>query len=95
MPITHTDIEHLAKLSRLQLTVQEISQLTNELANILDYVKKVNELASKVTSQSELTAPALRADQVSGFMQNDQLIVADKADNNKLIKVPPVFGQDK
>ncbi|MFH1867258.1 MAG: Asp-tRNA(Asn)/Glu-tRNA(Gln) amidotransferase subunit GatC [Patescibacteria group bacterium] len=94
MSLQKSEVENLAKLARLQLTDQEISRLTNELADILNYVGKVNELASKVTSKLESTESALRADQIRTFTEEDKLLIVDKTDKNKLIKAPPVFGQN-
>ncbi len=93
MSLPKSEVEHLSKLARLQLTDQEINRLSKELADILDYVGKVNKLASKVNSQSETVDSALRADQVRKFSLDENLLIADKTDQHKLIKAPPVFGQ--
>jgi aspartyl-tRNA(Asn)/glutamyl-tRNA(Gln) amidotransferase subunit C len=47
MKITQQEVEHVAKLGRLELTEQEKASLTDQLSNILTYVEKLNELDTK------------------------------------------------
>jgi aspartyl-tRNA(Asn)/glutamyl-tRNA(Gln) amidotransferase subunit C len=44
MPITREQVEHVARLARLDLREDEIAQLTDELGAILEAVSKVAEL---------------------------------------------------
>ncbi|MCX7842250.1 MAG: Asp-tRNA(Asn)/Glu-tRNA(Gln) amidotransferase subunit GatC, partial [Clostridia bacterium] len=44
MKITKDTIEHVAGLSRLNLTEEEKERLTYEMENIINYVDKLNEL---------------------------------------------------
>ncbi len=47
MKITRSEVEHVAKLARLELSDQEKEKLTDQLSNILTYVEKLNELDTK------------------------------------------------
>ena len=47
MKITQQEVEHVAKLARLDLSAQEKETLTQQLSNILTYVEKLNELDTK------------------------------------------------
>lgn len=47
MKITKQEVEHVAKLARLELSEQEKEMLTGQLSNILTYVEKLNELDTK------------------------------------------------
>ena len=47
MKITKQEVEHVAKLGRLELSDQETDRLTDQLSNILTYVEKLNELDTK------------------------------------------------
>ncbi len=47
MKITKQEVEHVAKLARLDLSAQEKEKLTQQLSNILTYVEKLNELDTK------------------------------------------------
>ncbi len=44
MPISRKDVEHVAKLARLQLTAAEVEQMTRELGTVLDYVARLDSL---------------------------------------------------
>ncbi len=47
MKITRLEVEHVAKLARLELSGQEKEMLTDQLSNILTYVEKLNELDTR------------------------------------------------
>ena len=47
MKITKQEVEHVAKLARLELSGQEKENLTDQLSNILTYVEKLNKLDTK------------------------------------------------
>ena len=47
MKISRQEVEHVAKLARLELSEQEKEKLTDQLSNILTYVEKLNELDTK------------------------------------------------
>ena len=47
MKITKKEVEHVAKLARLELSQEESGRLTDQLSNILTYVEKLNELDTK------------------------------------------------
>ncbi|OLS13104.1 MAG: glutamyl-tRNA(Gln) amidotransferase subunit C [Promethearchaeota archaeon CR_4] len=42
--LTEKDTEHVAMLARIQLTPEEITSFTQQLNNILDYFKKLEEI---------------------------------------------------
>ncbi|HET6364890.1 MAG TPA: Asp-tRNA(Asn)/Glu-tRNA(Gln) amidotransferase subunit GatC [Nitrospirota bacterium] len=44
MKITKKEVEHVARLARLELSEQEKETLTDQLSNILTYVEQLNEL---------------------------------------------------
>ncbi len=44
MKISKQEVEHVAKLARLELSEEEKEKLTDQLSNILTYVEKLNEL---------------------------------------------------
>ena len=47
MKITKQEVEHVAKLARLELSEQEKEKLTDQLSNILTYVETLNSLDTK------------------------------------------------
>jgi aspartyl-tRNA(Asn)/glutamyl-tRNA(Gln) amidotransferase subunit C len=47
MKISKQEVEHVARLARLELSEQDKDRLTDQLSNILTYVEKLNELDTK------------------------------------------------
>lgn len=47
MKISKQEVEHVAKLARLEFSDQEKDKLTEQLSGILTYVEKLNELDTK------------------------------------------------
>lgn len=94
--ITTNDVRHLAQLSNLQLSDDEITSLQTDLANILDYIDQLNEIdTSGVEPTYQVTGleNVWRDDAVdpSTVTREDLLALAsDQADNS--IKVPQVFA---
>lgn len=44
MKITHSEVEHVARLARLNFSQNEIDGFTGQLNSILDYIAKLGEL---------------------------------------------------
>lgn len=65
MKISKQEVEHVAKLARLELSEQEKEKLTDQLSNILTYVEKLNELD---TNGVESTSHVL---DISNVMRDD------------------------
>jgi len=54
--ISKQEVEHIAKLARLELSQEELEKMQKELGTILDYVKMLNKLdVSDVESSSRST----------------------------------------
>lgn len=47
MKITKQEVEHVAKLARLELSEQQKDMFTDQLSKILTYVEQLNELDTK------------------------------------------------
>ena len=44
MKISKKEVEHIAKLARLEFTEDELNRFTEQLSTILNYVSKLNEI---------------------------------------------------
>ena len=94
--ITTNDVRHLAQLSNLQLSDDEITSLQTDLANILDYIDQLNEIdTSGVEPTYQVTGleNVWRDDTVdAGAVTREDLLAlaSDQADNS--IKVPQVLA---
>lgn len=65
MSITVKDVQHVAKLARLQLSQDEEATLTEQMNAILQYAEKLNEL------DTEHVKPTTHVLQVSNVMRDD------------------------
>ena len=85
--ITNDDVRHLAQLSSLQLTDDEIVHLQVDLANILAYIDQLNELD---TTGVEPTY------QVTGLenVWRDDLVSTSDANREVLLGLAPETGDN-
>lgn len=100
MKLTTEDVEHIAKLARLDLTDQEKERYTAELSAILSYVERLQELdTTNVEPTMHLTPElsALRPDTISQIdvTTRARLIAAFPSVKADMLAVPPVFSEYK
>jgi aspartyl-tRNA(Asn)/glutamyl-tRNA(Gln) amidotransferase subunit C len=98
MSITAADVDRVATLARLDLTVDERTRLAAELPRILDYAAQVLEVDTAGVSPMSHVAAAgatpLRHDEERASLQRDDVLRAS-ADHDAatgLFKVPRVLG---
>ncbi len=93
MPISRKDVEHVAKLARLELTGSEIEQLTSELGQILGHAAKISELD---TSEVEPTASAIvsinvwRSDEVGPELSAEEALANAPDREDDTFSVPKI-----
>ncbi len=94
MALTLREVEHIAKLARLELTEEQKELYREQLSAILDYMAKLRELDTKdvpPTAGGGLTQMILREDQSGPSLKKDSLLKnAAKAEDDQF-KIPPVF----
>ena len=94
MPLTPQEVEHIAKLARLELTDEQKARYRRQLEAILDHVAKLQELDTKDVSPTASVSVGqmpLRADEPRpGLSKDDLLKNAPKQDDDQF-KIPPVF----
>jgi aspartyl-tRNA(Asn)/glutamyl-tRNA(Gln) amidotransferase subunit C len=94
MPLTLQDVEHIAKLARLQLTDKQKEHYRGQLSTILDHIAKLQELdASSVppTTSGGLASMPLRADESRPGLDLESLLKNAPEKSDDQFKVPPVF----
>lgn len=98
MSVTKKEIEHLAKLARLELSDTEQEKFSKDISSILQYVNKLQELRidqglldKSVIRTSDSQLP--REDRVIGLGSSEQQELIQQAPENEdgLIKTKPVF----
>ena len=93
MAITVKDVEHVAKLARLELTEEEKEKFTRQLGDVLKYVDQMNEVH---TSNVEPLAHPIEfvnvmRDDVIHYEQTKEQLMANAPDEeNGFFKVPKI-----
>ena len=94
MILSLEEVNHIAKLARLNLTDEEKHKYQEQLSAILDYAARLQQLDTSgiAPTASVLAAKsALRPDEAGASLPVEETLrnSADKADNQ--FRVPPVF----
>ena len=84
MKVTVETIKHVAKLSRLNLSEEEILKFATEMENIISYVDKLNELDTKGIEPTAHVFP------VSNVQRNDE--AKQSFDRDKILFNAPLSG---
>jgi aspartyl-tRNA(Asn)/glutamyl-tRNA(Gln) amidotransferase subunit C len=92
--ITPETVRHVALLSRLELTEEEVSVFVSDLNSILGYVDKLSELDTKdipPTSHSLKLQNVFREDDVQPSLSNEDALSNAPDCENGYFKVPAVL----
>ncbi len=90
--IDRKEVEHIARLARLELAEDEITRFGRQLSSILEYMEKLNEVN---TDHVEPTAHALAVHNVFREDQPTESLGVDRALANAPVKAPPFFKVPK
>ena len=94
-PIREEDVRHVAKLSRLKLSEEEISHHTGQLGAILGYIAKLNELdvegVEPMAHPLDLTN-VFREDEPEAGLANEVALRNAPDSGDGFFKVPKVLG---
>jgi aspartyl-tRNA(Asn)/glutamyl-tRNA(Gln) amidotransferase subunit C len=94
MVLTLEEVEHIAKLARLNLSEEEKAKYRRQLSQILDYAGRLQELATEDISPTFRvlqTQSRLREDESRpGLALHDLLFNAPETEANQF-RVPPIL----
>ena len=96
MAVTIKDVEHIAKLARLEFTDAEKEKLTYQLNKILDYMDKLNELdTTNVEPLSHVIelSNVMRQDVVVPSFPREEMLMNAPEKTERFFKVPKVIGE--
>ena len=93
MAITVKDVEHVAKLARLELTEKKKKKFTRQLGDVLKYVDQMNEVDT--ANVEPLSHPidfvnVMRDDVVHYEQTKEQLMANAPDEENGFFKVPKI-----
>ncbi len=97
MSIDRRTVEYVARLARLQLTDEETDRFTMQLAGILAYCAKLDELSTdgvEPTSAVVSIAGTERDDAAGASLPRDEVLAAAPAHDAGFFKVPPVIDPE-
>lgn len=92
--ISTSDIQHLASLSSLALTDDEVDGLRQDLENIIGYIEQLGELDTAgvgPTYQVTGLENVWRDDEVQSGISRDELLNLAPEKQNNQVKVPQVL----
>lgn len=77
MSLTYAQVSHIAELAKLDLTDAEIERMTQQLAAILEYAERLNQLDTDAIPPTASVIPnqnVMRADRVEPSLTRDQVL---------------------
>ncbi|MBI2339047.1 MAG: Asp-tRNA(Asn)/Glu-tRNA(Gln) amidotransferase subunit GatC [Deltaproteobacteria bacterium] len=93
--ITRDDVKKIAKLAKLSLDEKETERFTREMADILKYVEKLNELDLKnveATSHAVSVTNVFREDEARQSPVHDKALEQAPSAEQNMFRVPRVIG---
>lgn len=93
--ITIKDVEHVAKLARLELTDEEKELYTKQLGDVLQYVNQMNEVdTSNIEPMTQVVdfVNVMREDKVVYEQTKEELMKNAPDEENGFFKVPKIGG---
>ncbi|HWQ45405.1 MAG TPA: Asp-tRNA(Asn)/Glu-tRNA(Gln) amidotransferase subunit GatC [Longilinea sp.] len=95
MSLTLEEVEHIATLARLELSLEEKERYRQQLSAILDYARRLQELDTEGIPPTASVLPprsVLREDVARpGLSPSEVIKNAPRAEDDQF-RVPPVFG---
>lgn len=93
MKITLPEVEHVARLARLDLAGEEKERMRAQLDAILSYIHKLNELETadvEPTSHVLPIANVMRADEVGDSLSRDEALANAPDREGEFFRVPRI-----
>ncbi|AFY74805.1 glutamyl-tRNA(Gln) and/or aspartyl-tRNA(Asn) amidotransferase, C subunit [Synechococcus sp. PCC 7502] len=95
--IDRSQVQHIARLSRLQLTETEEIAFTTQLGNILTYFEQLNELDDLLvgvepTTRAIATVNITRPDDSKPYPDKEALLNCAPDRDDEFFKVPQIMG---
>jgi len=94
MKITEEEVKHVAHLSRLHLSEDELGMMTEQLDTILSYVDKLGELDTEgviPTTHAFRKVNAFREDKVKESLSQEESLKNGPSQNGTFFQVPRVI----
>ena len=97
MPISRSDVEHVARLARLALSEEEKAALEDQLSKILAHAERVTSLDTEgvpPTSHAIQLANVARADEIAESLPRDEALANAPAPEEHQFRVPRILEEE-
>lgn len=94
MKITIKEVEHVARLARLELTKEEKEQMRAQLDSILSYIEKLNELDTSAVEPTSHVLPmknVFREDEVRPSLPQEEALANAPERQDLFFRVPRIL----
>lgn len=94
MEIKKEDIKHIANLSMLNLSDEEIEKYTKDMEQIVDFANKVNEIdtsSTEISAFSNDNVNVFRKDEVRKSLDRELLLSNAPSSNGEAYSIPNVM----
>ena len=94
MEIKKEDIKHIANLSMLNLSDEEIEKYTKDMEQIVDFANKVNEIdtsSTEISAFSNDNVNIFRKDEVRKSLDRELLLSNAPSSNGEAYSIPNVM----
>lgn len=94
MKITIKEVEHVARLARLELTEKEKERMRAQLDSILSYIDKLNELDTSGVEPTSHVLPmtnVFREDEVRPSLSQEEALANAPDRHDLLLRVPRIL----
>lgn len=98
MPLTRTQVQHIAELARLELSEDELNRMTEQLSAILDYAARLQELDTEAIPPTASAVPlenVMREDTVSPSLPREAVLAnaPDKDEKDEFFRVRAILKE--
>lgn len=96
MSLTMNEVEHVARLARLELSTEEKERFTHQLNDILQYVEKLKELDTEGVEPTAHAIPlqnVLRGDAVRPSLDREDVLANAPDREEAFFKVPKIIEE--
>ncbi len=88
------EVQHMARLARLQLSPAELEQMREQLSAILDYIEVLREVDTSAIPATAQVLPlenVTRPDRVTPSLPPDEVLFNAPDQEEGLFRIPPVL----
>lgn len=97
MKITKEDVEHVAKLARLEVSEDEKAEFAKDLSSILEYIDKLNQAGTEGVEPTAHILPihnVFREDIVKPSLPIEEALMNAPDREERYIKVPAILENE-